>query len=136
MANEALRRKPENCIIGDFTDEEMQAKRIRQFKLYLHAVDCVQIDAANKRRFPENHSPLHEAIEYVTRDPVTISTSTDADELPTTTRSPTERVENLLQSDVYNERRKPKLKKNDSGKPVDPEVSEPESEDDKDNEST
>ena len=72
----------------------MQAERIRQFKLYLHALDCVDIDKVNKRRFPHptgNHSPLHEAVEYVTRDPVTISTSTDADELPTATRSPIER---------------------------------------------
>ena len=114
----------------------MQAERIRQFKLFLHAVDCVQIDSINKRRFPGNHSPLHEAIEYVTRDPITVSTSTDADELPTATRSPIERVENLLQSDVDNERRKRKLRKTDSGEPVDPEVSEPESEDDEDNEST
>ena len=78
----------------------MQAERIRQFKLYLHALDCVDIDKVNKRRFPHptgNHSLLHEAIEeYVTRDPVTISTSTDADDLPTAIRSPTERVENLL----------------------------------------
>ena len=123
MANEALRRKPENCIIGDFTDEEMQAERLRQFKLYLHALDCVDIDKANKRS-PGNHSPLHEAVEYVTRDPITVSTSTDADELPAATRSPIERVENLLQSDVENERRKRMLRKNDSGKPVDPEVSE------------
>ena len=108
---------------------------IKQFKLYLHALDCVDIDKVNKRK-PGNHSPLHEAIEYVTRDPITVSTSTDADELPTATRSPTERVENLLQSDVENERRKRKLRKNDSGEPVDPEVSEPESEDDEDNEST
>ena len=117
----------------------MQAERIRQFKLYLHAVDCVQIDAVKKRRFPHptgNHSPLHEAIEYVTRDPITVSTSTDADELPTATRSPIERVKNLLQSNVDNERRKRKLRKNDSGEPVDPEVSEPESEDDEENEST
>ena len=82
----------------------MQAESIRQFKLYEHALECVQIDGINKRRFPGNHSPLHEAIEYVTRDPVTIFTSTHADELPTATRSPTERVENLLQSDVENER--------------------------------
>jgi hypothetical protein len=26
LAKEALRRKPENCIIGDFTNEEMQAE--------------------------------------------------------------------------------------------------------------
>ena len=139
LANDALRRKPKDCIIGNFTDEEMQAERIRQFKLYLHALDCVDIDKVNKRRFPHptgNHSPLHEAVEYVTRDPVTKSTSTDADDLPTATRSPTERVENLLQSDVENERRKRKLRKNDSGEPVDPEASEPESEDDEDDEST
>ena len=117
----------------------MQAERIRQFKLYLHALDCVDIDKVNKRRFPYptgNHSPLHDAVEYVTRDPVTRSTSTDADELPTAIRSPTERVENLLQSDVENERRKRKVRKNDSGEPVDPEASEPESEDDEDDEST
>ena len=131
--------KPEICIIGNFTDEEMQAERIRQFKLYLHALDCVDIDRVNKRKFPHptgSHSPLHEAVEYVTRDPVTISTSKDADDLPTATRSPTERVENLLQSDVENERRKRKLRKNDSGEPVDPEASVSESEDDEDNEST
>ena len=112
----------------------MQAERIRQFKLYLHALDCVDIDKVNKRRFTHptgKHSPLHEAVEYVTRDPVTKSTSTDADDLPTATRSPTERVENLLQSDVENERRK-----RNSGEPVDPEVSEQKSEDDKDNEFT
>ena len=27
LANKALRRKPEDCIIGNFTDEEMQAER-------------------------------------------------------------------------------------------------------------
>ena len=47
-----------------------------------------------------------------------------------------QRVENLLQSDVDNERRKRKLRKNDSGKHVDPEVSEPEADNDKDDEST
>ena len=83
-----------------------------------------------------NHSPMHKATEYVTRSPVTAPTSMHEDEHPTATRSPTERVENLLQSDVVNKRRKRKLRKNDSGKPVDPEVSEPESEDDEDNEST
>ena len=31
LANEELRRKPENCIIDDFTEKEMQAERIRQF---------------------------------------------------------------------------------------------------------
>ena len=73
LANEALRHKPENCIIGYITNIEMQAERIRQFKLYEHALECVQIDGINKRRFPHptgNHSPLHEAIEYITRDPI------------------------------------------------------------------
>jgi hypothetical protein len=79
---------------------------------------------------------MHEATEYVTRSPVTIPTSMHEDELLTATRSPTERVENLLQSDVDNERRKRKLRRNDSGKPVNPEVSEPELEADEDNEST
>jgi hypothetical protein len=57
-------------------------------------------------------------------------------DLPTATLTPIERLENLLQSDVDNERRKRKLRKNDSGQPVDPEASEPESEDDADDEST
>jgi hypothetical protein len=83
-----------------------------------------------------NHSPMHEAMEYVTRSPVTEPTIMHEDERHTATRSPTDRVENLLQSHVDNERRKRKLKKNDSGKPVDPKESEPELEDDKDDEST
>ena len=33
LASEALRRKTEDCIIGNFTDEEMQAERRRQFNL-------------------------------------------------------------------------------------------------------
>ena len=49
--NEALQRKPENCIIGDFTNEEMQAERIRQFKLYEHALECVLEDGINKVGF-------------------------------------------------------------------------------------
>jgi hypothetical protein len=52
------------------------------------------------------------------------------DELPAATITPLERAENLLQSDVDNERRKWKLKKSGSGKPVDPKVSKPEVEDD------
>jgi hypothetical protein len=79
---------------------------------------------------------MHEAMEFVTRSPVTVTTIMHEDELPTATRSPTERVENLLQSDVVNERRKRKLRKNDSEKPVDHEVSESELEDDEDDEST
>ena len=58
------------------------------------------------------------------------------DDLPTANPTPIERLENLLQSDVDNEHRKRKLRKNDSGQPVDPEASEPESEDEEDNEST
>jgi hypothetical protein len=83
-----------------------------------------------------NHSPLHKAIEEVTRSPATVPNIMHDDELPTATLSPLKRVKNLLQSDVDNERRKRKLRKNDSGKPVDPDVSEPESEDDEDNEYT
>ena len=59
LANEALRRKPEICIIRDFTNEEMQAERIRQIKLYEHALECVLEDGIRKRRFPHltgNHS--------------------------------------------------------------------------------
>ena len=48
-ANKALRRKPENCIIGDFTNEEMQAERIRQFKLYEHALECVLEDGIKNK---------------------------------------------------------------------------------------
>jgi hypothetical protein len=58
------------------------------------------------------------------------------DELPTATLTPIERLENLLQSDVNNERRKRKLRKKDSGQPVDSEASKPESEDEADNEFT
>ena len=83
-----------------------------------------------------NHSPMHEAMEYVTRSPVTEPTIMHEDELHTATRSPTDRVENLLKSHVDNERRKRKLRKNDSGKPVDPKESKPELEDDEDDEST
>ena len=103
----------------------MQAERKRQFNLYMYALDCVFEDGLRKRRFKHptgNHSPMHEATEYVTRSLYYIPTSTHEDELPTATRSPTERVENLLQSDVVNKRRKRNLRKNDSGKPVDPEV--------------
>ena len=117
----------------------MEAERIRQFNLYLYALDCVDEDRIRKNRFEHptgNHSPLHEAIEYVTRSPVTVPNITQEDELLTATLTPIERVENLLQSDVDNKRRKRKLKKNDSGQPVDPEASEPESEDDADDEST
>ena len=83
-----------------------------------------------------NHSPLHEAIELVTRSPVTVPNIMHEDDLPTANPTPIERLENLLQSDVDNEHRKRKLRKNDSGQPVDPEASEPESEDDADDEST
>ena len=79
---------------------------------------------------------MHEAIEYVTRAPVCVPNIMHKDGLPTAALSPTERVENLLQSDVDNERRKRKLRKNESEQPVDPKLSEPESEDDKDKEST
>jgi hypothetical protein len=119
LANEALRRKPESCIIGDFTNEEMQAERIRQFNLYMYALDCVLKDGLRKGRFQHptgNHSPMHEATEYVTRSPVTMPTSIHEDKFPSATQTSTERVENLLQSDVDNERRKRKLRKDDSGK--------------------
>ena len=79
---------------------------------------------------------MHEAMEHVTRSPVTEPTIMHEDELHTATRSPTDRVENLLQSHVDNVRCKWKQRKNDSGKPVDPKESEPELEDDNDNEST
>jgi hypothetical protein len=49
LANEALQRKPEKCIIGDFTNEEMQAERIRQFNMYLYALDCVDEDRIRKK---------------------------------------------------------------------------------------
>ena len=139
LANEALRRKPEDCIIGNFTDEEMQAERRRQFNLYKYALDCVDYDRIQKYKFQYpigNHSPLHEAIELVTRSPVTVPNIMHEDDLPTANPTPIERLETLLQSDVDNEHRKRKLRKNDSGQPVDPEASEPESEDEEDNEST
>ena len=79
---------------------------------------------------------MHEAMEYVTRSPVTEPTIMHEDERHTATRSPTDSVENLLQSHVDNERRKRKLMKNDSGKPVDPKESEPELEDDEDDKTT
>ena len=79
---------------------------------------------------------MHEAMEYVTKSPVTEPTIMHEDELHTATRSPTDRVENLLKSHVDNERRKRKLRKNDSGKPVDPKESKPELEDDEDDETT
>ena len=98
------------------------------------ALDCVDIDKVNKRRFPHptgNQSPPHEAVEYVTRDPVTKSTSTDADDLPTATDhlQRESRIcdnQTLIMSVVCES----------YGKPVDPEVSKPESENDEDNEST
>jgi hypothetical protein len=117
----------------------MQADIIRQFNLYLYALDCVDDDRIRKNRFKNptgNHSLLHEAIKYVTRSPVTVPNIMHEDELLTATITPIERVENLLQSDVNNECRKRKLKKNDSGQPVDPKLSEPKSEDDADNKST
>ena len=83
-----------------------------------------------------NHSPMHEAMEYVTRSPVTEPTIMHEDERHTATRSPTDRVENLLQSHVDNVRCKWKLRKNDSGKPVDSKESAPNLEDDKDDETT
>jgi hypothetical protein len=95
-------------------------------------------DGLRKRKFQHptgNHSPMHDATNYVTRSPITESATVHEDELSTATRSPTERVENLLQSDVDNERRKRKLRKDDSRKPVDPKESEPELEDDEDDES-
>ena len=79
---------------------------------------------------------MHEAMEYVTRSSVTEPTIMHEDERQTATRSPTDRVENLLQSHVDNDRRKRKLMTNNSGKPVDPKESEPELEDDEDDEST
>jgi hypothetical protein len=117
----------------------MQAESIRQFNLYLYACECVFKDGLRKRRFKHptgNHSLMHEATEYVTRSPVTQTTIMHEDELPTVTQFLTERVENLLQSDVDNERRKWKLRKNDSGKPVNPEECESELEDDEDDEFT
>ena len=45
-------------------------------------------------------------------------------------------MENLYQSDCSNERRKRKLRKDNEGKAVAPEESEPESEDNSDDEST
>ena len=72
---------------------------------------------------------MHDAPEYVT---VTMY----EDELSTATRSSIEREEYLLQSDVANERCKRKLRKVNSVKPVDPEESEPELEDNKYDEST
>ena len=91
----------------------------------MYALDCVDEDRIQKYKFQHptgNHSPLHEAIEYVTRSPVTVPNTMLEDDLPTANPTPIERLENLLQSDVDNERRKRKLRKNDSGQPVDPEA--------------
>jgi hypothetical protein len=66
-------------------------------------------------------------MEYITRSPVNEPANMQPNRLSTATQSLTERerekVENLLQSDVEYERRKRMLRKDDSGKPVDPEES-------------
>jgi hypothetical protein len=49
---------------------------------------------------------MHEATEYVTRSSATVPTIVHENELPTATLSLTERVDNLLQLNVDNERRK------------------------------
>jgi hypothetical protein len=133
LAYEALRCKPKDFIAGNFTDVQMQAEKIRQFKLYLNACECVLEDRLRERRFPHptgNLSPVHDVIEYVTTCPVEEPENMHKDKLPTATQSPTERIENLLQSDVDNELRKRKLRKHDSAMPVDPEENEHELEDD------
>ena len=61
--------------------------------------------------------------------------ASDNDELPPANLSPLERVENLYQSDCSNERRKRKLRKDNTGKAVAPEESEPKSENNNDDES-
>jgi hypothetical protein len=60
----------------------------------------------------------------------------DDNELPPANLLPLERVESLYQSDCSNERRKNKLRKDNTGEAVTPEESEPKSEDNNDDQST
>ena len=149
LANEAQRRMPAGCIVGNFSNDEMVEERKRQYSLYENARATVLQDRITKSIFPHpNDSPTHTTMDYIDstmdfidytgmhKEESSDEESSDNDELPTANLSPLERVENLYQSDCSNERRKRKLRKDNEGKAVAPEESESESEDNSDDEST
>ena len=142
LVYEAKRRMPNGCIVGNFSNEEMVEERRRQYKLYEDARANVLQDRINKATFPyPSNSPIHTPLDFIESTGNDMEDSSDEeasdnDELPPANLSPLERVENLYQSDCSNERRKKKLRKDNSGEAVTPKESEPESEDNNDDEST
>ena len=139
---EAKRRMPNGCIVGNFSNEEMVEERRRQYKLYEDARANVLQDRINKATFPyPSNSPIHTPLNFIESSGNDMENSSDEEasddnELPPANLSPLERVENLYQSDCSNERRKRKLRKDNTGEAVAPEKNEPESEDNNDDEST
>jgi len=117
---EAKRRMPNGCIVGNFSNEEMVEERRRQYKLYEDARANVLQDRINKSTFPyPSNSPIHTPLDFIEStgndmDDSSDEEASDNDELPPTNLSPLERVENLYQSDCSNERRKTKLRKNNT----------------------
>ena len=133
---------PNGCIVGNFSNEEMVEERRRQYKLYEDARANVLQDRINKATFSHpNNSPIHTPLDFIESTGNDMEDSSDEeasdnDELPPANLSPLERVENLYQSDCSNERRKRKLRKDNTGEAVTLEESEPESENNNDDEST
>jgi hypothetical protein len=88
-----------------------------------------------------NNSPIHTPLDFIESTGNDLKKSFDEEssddaELPPANLSPIEIVKYMYQSDCSNERRKRKLRKNNTGEAVAPEESECESEDSSDDEST
>ena len=98
--------------------------------------------ASTKLFFPyPSNNPIHTPLDFIESTGNDMEDSSDEealdnDELQPANLSPLERVDNLYQSDCSNERRKRKLRKDNTGEAVAPEENEPESEDNNDDEST
>ena len=66
LANEAQRRMPAGCIVGDFSNDEMVEERRRQYRLYEAARANVLQDRITKKIFPHpNNSPIHTPMDYI-----------------------------------------------------------------------
>ena len=108
LANEAQRRMPAGCIVGNFSNDEMVEERKRQYNLYENARATVLQDRITKSIFPHpNDSPTHTTMDYIdstmdfidytgmNKEESSVEDSSDNDELPPANLSPLDRVENL-----------------------------------------
>ena len=66
LANEAQRRMPEGCTVGNFSNDEMVEERRRQYRLYEDARTNVLQDRITKTIFPHpNNSSIHTPKDFI-----------------------------------------------------------------------